>query len=68
MDVNTLLYGGIISLSTAVGLLYKRIEGGLRACEEDRRELWKSLAALQGLGQTHTGSDPRVLSNFIPRP
>ncbi len=48
IDINTLLYCGIGGLAGAVALLYKRVEAGLKNCEEDRRELWKCLASLQG--------------------
>lgn len=41
--MDAVLYSGVTALAAAVGLLYKRVETGLKNCEEDRRLLWQAI-------------------------
>ena len=43
LTMDTILYSGVTALAATVGLLYRRVETGLKNCEEDRRLLWQAI-------------------------
>ncbi len=43
MTMDAVLYSAVTAMAATVGLLYRRIETGLKNCEDDRRLLWEAI-------------------------
>ena len=48
-ETTSMLLGAVGGLCGAVGVLYKVIVKRLIVCERDRKELWETIAHLQGV-------------------
>lgn len=53
MTMDGVLYSGMTALAASVALLYRRIETGLKTCEEDRRQLLGALIKSQADEDRH---------------
>lgn len=64
MTLESALIAGIVGLATAVAILWRHTESGLKKCDEDRRALWLKLVDMSS--QSCARGDCSMRKTIVP--